>query len=75
MWIGDAIVSKWAKNETERANYTRRQIKNDQPGSHDFRRFLRQFWTDFLEILQMPFPIKIPAAVKNSQNYILYFKS
>ena len=31
--------------------YTRRQIKNDQPGSHDFRRFLRQFWTDFLEIV------------------------
>ena len=24
-------------------NYTRRQIKNDQPGSHDFWRFLRQF--------------------------------
>ena len=23
--------------------YTRRQIKNDQPGSHDFRRFLCQF--------------------------------
>ena len=23
--------------------YTRRQIKNDQPGSHDFQRFLRQF--------------------------------
>ena len=23
--------------------YTRRQIKNDQPGSQDFRRFLRQF--------------------------------
>ena len=38
-------------------NYTRRQIKNDQPGSHDFRRFLRQFWTDFLEILHRPFSI------------------
>ena len=25
--------------------YTRSQIKNDQPGSHDFRRFLRQFST------------------------------
>ena len=23
--------------------YTRRQINNDKPGSHDFRRFLRQF--------------------------------
>ena len=23
--------------------YTRHQIKNDQPGSHDFWRFLRQF--------------------------------
>ena len=23
--------------------YTRRQIKNDQPGSHDFWRFIRQF--------------------------------
>ena len=30
-------------------DYTRHQIKNDQPGSHDFRRFLHQFWTDFLE--------------------------
>ena len=44
--------------------YTRRQIKNDQPGSHDFRRFLRQFWTDFLEILQRPFSIKILTGVK-----------
>ena len=24
-------------------DYTRRQIENDQPGSHDFWRFLRQF--------------------------------
>ena len=24
-------------------DYTRHQIKNDQPGSHDFWRFLRQF--------------------------------
>ena len=53
-----------------RSIYTRRQIKNDQPGSHDFRRFLRQFWTDFLEILQRPFSIKILIGVKISQNDI-----
>ena len=41
-----------------RKSYSRRQIKNDQPGSHDFRRFLRHFWTDFLEILQRPFLLK-----------------
>ena len=55
--------------------YTRSQIKIDQPGSHDFRQFLRQFWTDFLEILQRSFSIKILTAVENSQNYIDYFKS
>ena len=53
-------------------DYTRRQIKNDQPGSHDFRRFLRQFSTDFLdvEILQRPFSIKIQTWVKISQNNV-----
>ena len=50
--------------------HTRRQIKNDQPGSHVFRRFLRQFWTDFLKILQRPFSIKILTGVKISQNNI-----
>ena len=44
--------------------YARGQIKNDQTGSHDFRRFLRQFSTDCLEILQMPFSIKILTGVK-----------
>ena len=52
--------------------YTRCQIKNDQPGSHDF---LRQFSTDFLEILQRSFSIKILIGVKNSQNYIYYLKN
>ena len=33
------------------SNYTRRQIKNDQPGFHDFLRH-------FLTILQKPFPFK-----------------
>ena len=55
--------------------YSRRQIKNDQPGSHDFRRFLRQFWADFLEISQRPFSIEILTRVKISQNNIKYFKS
>ena len=55
--------------------YTRRQIKNDQPGSHDFRRFLRQFSTDCLEILQRPFSIKILTGVKISENSIYYLKS
>ena len=32
-------------------DYTRRQIKNDQPGSHVFWRFLRQLLTDFPQIL------------------------
>ena len=44
--------------------FTRLQIKNDQPESHDFRRFLRQFLTDFLKILQRPFSIQILAALK-----------
>ena len=47
-------------------SYTRRQIKNAQPGSHDFRRFIRQFLTDFLQILQMPFSIQILTAMKIS---------
>ena len=47
-----------------KCTYTCRHIK---PGSHDFRRFLRQFWIDFLEILQRPFPIQILTAVKISQ--------
>ena len=52
-------------------HYIQSQIENDQPGSHDFRRFLRQFRTDFLEIWEiMPFSILILTAVKNSQNYI-----
>ena len=55
--------------------YTRRQIKNDEPGSHDFRRFLRQFCTYFLEILQRPFSIKILTGVKISRNNNQYFKS
>ena len=55
-------------------DYTRHQIKNDQPGSHDFWRFLRQFLTNFLEILQRPFPLKILTGVKISQNNIYYFK-
>ena len=42
-------------NHHNKMSYTRRQIKNNQPGSHDFRRFLHQFWTDFLEILQRQF--------------------
>ena len=40
-------------------------IKNDQPGSHDFRQFLRQFWTDFPEILLGPFSML--TGVKNAQ--------
>ena len=44
---------------TLKYHHTCRQIKNDQPGSHDFRRFLRQFWTDFHEILQRSFSITI----------------
>ena len=45
--------------------YTPRQIKNAQPGSHDFRRFLRQFLTDFLQILQLRrFSIQILTARK-----------
>ena len=39
--------------------YARCEIKNDQPGSHDFQRFPRQFLTDFLEILQRLFFIEI----------------
>ena len=46
--------------------YTRRQIKNDQPGSHDFRRFLCQFLTDFLQILRRPLSIQILTALKMS---------
>ena len=49
--------------------------RSNQPGSHDFRRFLRQFWTDFLKILQRPFSIQILTALKISKNYIAYFKS
>ena len=47
--------------------YSRRQIKNDQPGSHDFRRFLHQFLTDFPQILQRPgpFSIQILTALRN----------
>ena len=56
------------------SDYTHRQIKNNQPGWHDFQRFLRQFRTDFLEILQRPFSIKILTAVKNLQNCIEYSK-
>ena len=47
-----------------RLHYTRREIKNDQPGSHDFQRFLCQFLTGFLEILQRLFSIKILTGVK-----------
>ena len=46
--------------------YTRRQIKNDQPGSHDFWRFLCQFSTDFFQILQRPFSIQTLTALKIS---------
>ena len=53
-----------------RNGYNRCQIKNDQPGPHDFWGFLRQFEPIFLK-----FCIKILTAVKNSQNYIYYFKS
>ena len=45
-----------------------------KPASHDFRRFLRKFWTDFREILQKSFLIQILTTVKNSQNYIEYLK-
>ena len=54
----------------EKIRLTRRQIKNDQPESHDFRRFLRQFWTDFLEILQRTFSFKMLTGVKISLNNI-----
>ena len=30
----------------------KKDIKNDRPELHDFRQFLRQFSTDFLETLQ-----------------------
>ena len=41
------------------------------------RRFLRQFWTDSLEILQRPISIKILTGVKILQNNMQYeyFKS
>ena len=32
-----------ASGNTRPIGPTRRQIKNDQPGSHDFRRFLQRF--------------------------------
>ena len=40
----DIISMQTQSNSTgwKTLRYTRRQIKNDQPGSRDFRRFLRQ---------------------------------
>ena len=32
-----------AENKSAKHDYARHQIKNDQPGSHDFRRFLSHF--------------------------------
>ena len=54
--------------------YTRRQIKNDQPGSHDFGDFSDNFEPISLK-LQRPFSIKILTAVKKMLNFIYYFKS
>ena len=44
-------LSKQAQNvnTVSTQHYTCRHIT---PESHDFRRFLRPFWTDFLEIMQ-----------------------
>ena len=51
-----SLVMKWVRNVFPNYDYAYRlQIKNYQPGSHDFRRFSRQFLTDSLEILQRPF--------------------
>ena len=40
-----------------------------------FRRFLRQFLTDFLEIWHRTFPSNVLTPLTNSRNYIQNFKS
>ena len=50
------------------------KLKMINQNRQSFGRFLRQFGTDFLEILQRSFSIQILTAVNISQNYIWYFK-
>ena len=65
-WVTDHSHSPTVR----RQSYTQRHIKIDQPGLHDFLRFLRQFWKKILDMLQKPFSIQILSAVKKSQNDI-----
>ena len=59
--------SRLVVDEDDNGKLRPERVKNDHSGSHAFRRFICQFLTDFLVILQRLFSSRIH---KKSQTYV-----